>query len=447
MLQWLKKEQRILRQNPFLLVGLVLLLLLRVGIQLYNLNLLHSSSGCKPHETAHVGLEGLIYQVAIEHAKPAGDSKFVGLVTINENNEPLNVINNVCDNRLFLADLVHELDSLGAKVIAIDQSYSEGSCNMPAANAAFSTALEHAGKPVIVGQRVHERPSSSEDGDCLVENPKFNFMANTIGDTPPAHDNVSFGLLRLNSDLRKIPLFWWVFPNDAASKANALAQKKDGFALTVATRAGLASDDPSLKPFIDRYEHPYTSFVRPPPAWTAMDLLCYGPDTIAARHPEWGACTNINHKRFDFAGKIMVVGDQIDSDKKEINGETYGMELHAQYIESLLAHNYVGTAPWYLDDSAIGVFVILVVLCEAVSVRKAADGSDILDPIRLAQLLTLAVFILGLSGYLILWRAHLFMPNFLLAFVAMALSLIGTVFTAFLTALSKGYPLRKKVIR
>jgi hypothetical protein len=425
---------------------LALFFTVRILVSLFSYGALSHAKGCKPQETSHSDAESFLYQTAMRYTLPIGRAGRVALVTITEGVEPLDVLNNTCANRRFISDLVPELDSLGAKVIAIDQSYSQGSCNEEPANDGLREALEGAGKPVVVGERSHSRSDDVGDGDCLVEAKNFDFMRKGNGSPVAKHDNVTFGLLKLNSDERKIPLFWWVFPDESSSEDNKLAPAtKDGFALAVAKLADQKiRADNKLQTFVNSNEHPYTNLIGSFPTWSAMDVLCYGPHTIAASHPEWGSCASVAHQPFKLAGKVVVVGDHIESDIKHVDGDRYGVDLHAEYIEALLDRRYLGAAAEWIGEVAIILFVLLAVACEAASVRKTKGGEDdVLEPVRLAGILTIAAFLLGVGGGCLLWFGHLFMPDFLAAYVAILVGLFGPVYYAALMALSNQYRLTR----
>ncbi len=444
--QWQRSERRFLRKHLFVLFFLTLLIILRISVTLASFDAFQTDAGCKPTEATHSGLENRMYRTAMGFKLPVGEARHVALVTITEGIEPLEVINNTCENRRFISSLVHELDLLGAKVIAVDQSYSIGSCNVDTINDTFRTALEGAHAPLIVGEKTHKRSDQVEGGDCLIEDPQFRFMTSSAGAASSRRENVTFGSLVLNADVRKIPLTWPVFPSISASENQKLTTvKHNGFSYDAAQQAdSTILQDKNIQYFVANDEHPFTSFVQTFPTWSAMDILCYGPGKTVAGHPEWGACENIPHTPFNFDGKVIVVGDHIESDFKPGDGGHYGMDLQAEYIEALLDRRYVGTVPWYVDDGAIVLFVLLAVLCEAMSVRRTPTGEEVMDPFRLAVILTGAVLLLGFTAWVVLQFFNRFMPDLLLAFISMFSGLIGTFSLATFFKFSRKYPLPTK---
>jgi hypothetical protein len=362
-----------------------------------------------------------------------GKAKRVALVTISEDIEPRSIVTNTCENRTFLTGVVKELDRLGAKVIAIDQSYSQGSCDNDTVNNLFRTTLQQAKAPIVVGQRAHVRTDEISNADCLIMDPEFNFMPSGSSVTDGSKNNVHVGLLRLNSNSLKIPLSWNIFPDDASSEDKQSSEiSVDGFAYVAAKQADprVAENWKVLK-FKDEGEHPYASFVSSFPTWSAMDLLCNGPDKLASQRPGGEECEKIAHIPFHLTGKVVVVGERINSDLKPFpRGDQFGMDLHASYVESLLEKRYLSTAPRLLDDGSVYLFVLLGIILEALSIRRPK-----ITQTAITVLMSFLFLFLILIAIVLLQR-DLYMPHLLLASVSMAVTLVGYGATAVMSELS-----------
>ena len=428
-------DVRLLLRRPFMLLLLFLLMAVWAFLRMPGTVTLTEDTGCRLKEIVHNNTgENLAYEWIMARrgtGRTDGQAKNVALITLTEGNEPLSVMTNTCAARAFYTVLVPKLAKLGAKVIAIDQRYSKDSCIDETINGAFRNALENdqllgppkkEGPPIVAGEATHRRPDSLDDADCLVETAPFDFNAKPGGGLLHTPDNVHYGLTRLNDNSLKIPLQWSVFPDDRSAIDNPTAPKLvEGFALVAAELAdNTLIRTSAINRFNEDYEHPYASFARTVPTWTAMDVLCYGPDKVA-QDAKWGVCDNIAHVPFSLDGKVAVVGLHTDAELRSFPGQDqYGVDLHAKYIEALLTKGYVRGAPHRLDVWAVVLYVVLSVVLEALGVRK------ILQPG--VTLLFQAILFLGflLFSCLMLALFNIFMAAFLLACIPITLSLVGS---------------------
>ena len=178
-------------------------------------------------------------------------------------------------------------------------------------------------------------------------------------------ERVRAGLTRLNMNAAKIPLRWWVFGSDEAVASNQ-TEAEPGFAFQAAQAwidkrnadAGAGAraypdlkDDSRLQVYLKHEEHPYatfTSFKGPSLVWSAMDVLCNGPEGAALL--DWKPLTcgdRVAHSPMEgkFTGKVVVIGENIASDVKVVRGlPEFGVDLQANYIEALLNGHYVHEA-------------------------------------------------------------------------------------------------------
>ncbi len=297
----------------------------------------------------------------------------VVVVTISPDHEPELVQNNLCRGREFMANLVHDLDEAGAKVIAIDKFYADSSCEEGGANRIFTMALSHTNAAVVIGQSTHERTGKTGDGDCLVENPTYDFKKNN---TTPFND-VSTGLSRLDSDTERVPLDWWVFHGDAEAKGQKDATTDhESFALVAARHF-----DPSLgrkRDAIDlmeaRFQHPLAQQIPFENPLNAIDVMCTMEGASGVDKDEWnheiaGGTRYKCPKSTDtmeqsvqdqlqrastdkltkmLKGKLVVVGQLSEEDRQfGPTGNPYGTHLQASYMENLVQGHVVQDAAWW----------------------------------------------------------------------------------------------------
>lgn len=404
-------------------------------------------------------MQTIFYDFLMRHRFSSSKPRYVAMVTISEDNEPLSVITNTCASRRFLTALIPQLDSYDIKAIAVDQSFTKGSCPEEdtytdrdsgmsvKTNDQLRQAFELAKHPIIVGWGTHKREVDGDKDDCLMLNDHFEFNPRRSGVSTFAKENVFYGLIRLNNNNLKIPLRWWAFPyNPRPQNSQDVAEPKNSFSLETAEHVPTFSvtSDKVLARDIANDEHPYASFVRDMTKWSAMDVLCYGPDKVA-KNGVWGGCDRIAHKPLDdLSGKVVVVGSEIVSDSKPfLDGKRSGAELHADYIEALLTGRYVRTAPEWLDIGAVVTFVIFMLFFQFLAVRKLPAYKGLRDDTALW--FTCVVFVtLALAGLLLLELQNWFFPMFFLSCFPIFVSLLGLALYQVQTILTKKHRARRK---
>jgi hypothetical protein len=249
---------------------------------------------------------------------------------------------------------------------------------------------------VVVGLdsgKATQEKEKSTGGNCLIEKRALPLKAVQI---PPGRvaRTVHMGLARMNSDVLRIPLRWWLTPS--TEEPSHEDRPVNGFALAAYTQAAIpmsaeerAKADEEIP--LSRYpaglasllrhdEHPYASFPKdPPPEVSPADLLCADKDGLDfvqryllgihepqatipadAGHPEQAYCNGAKALP-NLAGKVVVIGvRQEDVDVHDFpGGERYGVDLQAEYIDALLDNRYMKTAPAWLDW---GLTILLCVL-------------------------------------------------------------------------------------
>jgi len=333
----------------------------------------------------------------------------VSVLPLTEGDEPGDVpasaIENPCEGRRFMAGLVDRLSAYGPSVVAIDRYYNdddrcpENSGANDVLRVALSSAQSSGQNPVtavVVGLdsgKATQEKEKSTGGNCLIEKRALPLKAAQI---PPGRvtRTVHMGLARMNSDVLRIPLRWWLTPS--TEEPNHEDRPVNGFALAAYTQAAISmsaderakadegiplSHYPAgLASLLSQDAHPYASFPKdPPPQVSPADLLCADKDGVDflgryllgihdpqatipadAGHPEQAYCKGAKALP-SLAGKVVVIGvRQEDVDVHDFpGGERYGVDLQAEYIDALLDNRYMKTAPAWLDW---GLTILLCIL-------------------------------------------------------------------------------------
>ena len=215
-----------------------------VATDVWSLDLDSSKGECSLQESEHGNrIEKFAYNWLMRRRFVEPASHPVALITLTPSSEPLRIHTNTCEGRKFIAALVPELAHLGARVIAIDKFYSEGSCIDDAVNQHLQEALNSVAIPIVAGQAV-ERVEGDLHKGCLVLTPPFNFESAPRPGITARPANVHLGLIRLNENTLQIPLQWPVFtrqPEDDGDATPPRSELRDSFALKAAETA-----DPTL---------------------------------------------------------------------------------------------------------------------------------------------------------------------------------------------------------
>jgi hypothetical protein len=276
-------------------------------------------------------------------------SRRVTIVPLEEGEEPDKVLNNVCEQRWYVAKLVRRLSDAAAAVIVIDKTFAPDSCDEgDAGTLALISAVQGSGRPIVAAVSTHLL-SEDPKGACLVLGPSLDFgRKRSSNGTPSDEAAVYLGSSRLNVDFRKVPIFWNVYGSEEAFKKGAEPNED-----VVETLPYLAATlaDPGLKQerrlndIRSNGEHPFTGFINPDALsrLNALDFLCAGPDRdeIEARYSiKCAASKGVGQVA---GGQVFVIGEDVPGkDRHELFGnDVPGMYLQANYIESLLEGRYL----------------------------------------------------------------------------------------------------------
>jgi len=326
---------------------------------------------CEPAPSeARVTVENFLYWSFTHSGFRRPRSHQVVVVKLVLSELPAPIFQNLCEQRRFLAALVDNLNESGPSLIVIDKYFSPDGCPNEQANSELLRAFATASKqtPIIIGSRtftesewaLHHGTVTQEDkrrfgSACLVLAPAIDFAGLTKS------DQIFSGLIRLNFDVRKIPLEWLTYPADFLGQATpipslafAAAQVRDPELVNTKT----------IQQYVAGRHHPLTSFLEPHaiPELSAADLMC---NTPAADQIHLKGCKKIDQKlRRVLKGRVVVIGDDSEADRHPTGtplGKVPGVLLQANYIESLLDDRYFRPMP---NSFVLGAAIFWVLLIE-----------------------------------------------------------------------------------
>jgi len=279
-------------------------------------------------------------------------SRRVTVIAFKENSDPARVLNNVCEQRWYIARLIPLLASNGATAIVFDKFFGPTSCDKDdPATTDFITAVKTSTVPIVAGLASHV-PESDPQNACLIVSDSLDFgNKSDANGTPTNQPAMQTGLIRLNSDTRKVPLNWFSYENDEAFNAGREPSDARYGTLSWIT-ATLVDKELKNEPELERLrasgQHPFTSFISPDALSRAdaLSLLCASPRVRPEIESRYGVnCAEHPATDAEILGRVIVIGEDIPGrDRHTLFGnDVSGVYLQANYIESLLDGRYLRT--------------------------------------------------------------------------------------------------------
>jgi CHASE2 domain-containing sensor protein len=276
-------------------------------------------------------------------------SRRVTLVAFREGVDPARVLNNVCEQRWYSARLIPQLATAGAALIVFDKFFGPDSCPPgDQGTSDLSSALTSSSVPVVVGVGSHA-PESDPRNACLIANKSLEFRkSRDINSSAVDRPIVYQGLIRLNSDPKKVPLNWYSYENDQAFKDGR--QPSDANLGTLAWVAATLVDknlknESGLVRLRATGQHPFTSFISPDTLSRAdaLSILCSSPAKGELEKRYQMTCVDHPLSGAEIRGRVIVIGDDVlGRDRHMLFGDDVpGVYLQANYIESLLDGRYL----------------------------------------------------------------------------------------------------------
>jgi CHASE2 domain-containing sensor protein len=347
-------------------------ILLLIGVTLipeFGSNILEAT-GAKSRGLWSRVFEGAFwYQPLLKAGNRTPRNRFVRIATLSDQREPGELFANICRQRVFMARLIQKLQTAGPSLIVIDKYFSPDSCPDPAdpGNQMLGQAISTSNIPIVLGihtldsEQLKLRGPLSQSDEAglktagLVVSPSLQF-------TNPS-GLVSYGLVRLNHDNRKIPLEWLVYQ----SRSDLAALDHHTVVLPTLSLVAAEQVDPNLsgegkiKHLLSRGEHPYTGFLSQNeiPTFSALDLVC-GPQFSSSS--DWQRCELSDYKNQTIRNHIVIIGNSTDDHDIDpsVIGLVPGVVLQANYIESLLDDRFLKPVPlfWNILINLSAAFLI-----------------------------------------------------------------------------------------
>ncbi len=312
----------------------------------------------------------MLYQrfATASHRKPR--PHFVRLITLSSAAEPPEVLADPCNKREFVAAVLDRLQAVHPAVVVIDFWYSPGICGKGenySKTAVLQEAVSKASTqfPIVIalGSQTQEQLELNRDAELEAFKGAGFTAKDQVLDPHLRFEGagVSYGLARLNCDTRRIPLFWFVYPDREAIRARTSRIPQTSLAYEAATKY-----DPdlrtALKNVIAKDEHPFTSFVREIQFGpiSAAKVVC-GRSLHASE--DWKNCGAPGLSELStLRGKVVVIGEATEGDKHaSVVGDVPGYLLHANYIESLLDDRYFRPVYPFLEFALTALGIVAVV--------------------------------------------------------------------------------------
>jgi CHASE2 domain-containing sensor protein len=332
--------------------------------------LLHEATGngeieeCSGIDASAASMSRQDYRTLVQYAIPdTAQAEKVVLVTIGSM-EPDDVRRDFCQQRFFVARLIHRLKRLNVAVIALDKFYEPDTCPADGEETkALLSAVSGIAPVVTLAARTALIPKSKrgETHVCLSAKPGFDLGL----------PKRSLGLTRLDADTRRIPLQW-------PTLSNGVVTSEETFAFVTAKAFNKdAMRNSLLTTAITKAQQPFSTMVRIE-HHSALEILC-GTKTD---QESWKTCyTDEPVERMN--GAVVVIGDHYGEqdlhpsigdvgneppaveDDTAPEGLVYGVDLQANYIAALLDRRYyLPLLPEWGDQAfVIGFFIVLQVLC------------------------------------------------------------------------------------
>jgi CHASE2 domain-containing sensor protein len=301
-------------------------------------------------------------------------ARSTAIVTIEPRGSDALVVSadNICEQRIFLAQLLRALAAQDPDAIVVDKYFSVSRCgpNEPGTITLRDSIREVSGRiPIVLGLRIQEDIPPQTVASRLaysIETPI------EFGDVP----KLSEGIVNIDSDSRRLSLGWPIRRSDGAD-----VHWQGSLALEAAKayQPTLLDMYPVLRGLIAHGTSPYISLIAPGnfPRFSAGDVLC----GFNALRPDYRAkCAGRPAPREAISrlrGRIVLVGE-LDKDRdwhESVVGPVFGLMLQANYVEALLDERYFRPVPLWLNYlTGFGVFVGFKAALERGAIWKCIVG-------------------------------------------------------------------------
>jgi CHASE2 domain len=350
------------------LIALALLLERPNDLTEFVYRLFSGGGDCKGREETNLQFTAFPYKLISNAYSKPGELK-VRIVTFERGSEPSTIFGNeasLCRQRIFLAKLIQRLQQLSAKSIVIDKYFNPTMCDSWPPGPQNGTdelkdVISKTSIPITLGLHTNDvgglAGKSRQIKTCLILADAMRFGSRSCSKKTEC---IQEGVIRLNSDTRRIPINWEVFESERDAEQNATPRLFNSLSVVAAKQSDpqaeagdrlaklLTARDPS---------HPFMSF-REIPQFRARQVLCGVdfPENAGANWEQMCSPPNIQTAMGDnTSGKLtnkeiadairdqtVIIGEINDQDvHNSINGDVPGVVLQANYIQALLEGRYL----------------------------------------------------------------------------------------------------------
>jgi len=269
----------------------------------------------------------------------------VTVVAIPQNLEEIQ--NNICEGREYLADLLLAIATHHPSEVDIDKFYSPAACaSSPQSTEKLIHAVQSLDFPVIIGEST-DLAEVKRGHSCLVSKPQVEFAS------PNAHH----GLTRLDSDIERLPLQWFVVASD---RSGAKEWAQDSLAWET-----VKNYDPNfikrdrLHRLLNSADNPFAHLSGDLPRQTSTELFCAVGS--AEQRKTWNIDCSRSNRTPSLRGKIVVIGAEKEPDRRIVLGSPmWGFDLQAHYIDALLSGGYLLSLPPWMPLPFFALFIIVI---------------------------------------------------------------------------------------
>jgi hypothetical protein len=284
--------------------------------------------------------------VTFGYRKPR--AHYVRLVMLDPMREPNGLMNNLCEKREMYGHVVRRIVEAAPASIVIDATFGPDKCAQDDPHTvnfvnAVRSAIEQ-NVPFTMGLKALTR-EEIPIGNKIITNTEL--LAQPSLTFAPNDNSLNFGHVRLNADVRKIPLYWPTFfsVDDIRSGTKPISVPSLAY-FAASTYDSLLPVQPRLSALLKSEHHPFSSFIREDqfPTFEALDLVCGTYQT--PKDTDWTKCHPGDYGKAVLRGHIVVVGERTSEEFRDTEvGRIPGVVLQANYIESLLDDRYFVPVP------------------------------------------------------------------------------------------------------
>jgi len=319
---------------------------------------------------------------------------------------PALLFSNDCLRKKFYGRLIALAGSQSASAVVLDNAFSSPTtCIEPVKEAVQSLPANVGFFPVCDDDAAWDKPLSvpAQEYKALVKSGAV-ILQEQIQTFSRGGKTADCGLSMLNADVRKIPLFFPAYFKIPGSKALRGGDRKDGLAWSVARYRDPALLQALQSEYIMAGVHPYASFVKTDktPFLEPTQLICGRAPGFAKREQwteqQWNDCLAGTDEDSELVARlqhnIVFIGEESDNDRHASPlGRVPGVQLHANYTESLLDDNWYKPVHWLWE---ISLSVLLAGLLELVFQRTSFGEAMVVSVvIVLAVVLVMSEIVAG----------------------------------------------------